>query len=140
MELLIVVVIIGVGTGIAMPALRTTLIKESVRNARRIGTTQVGQARGAAASRGCTATVHFANGLGGRIWVTACDSTGGGIDTVGQVQLIDDDVNMFASPDTIQFAPTGMTAQGVWSSIQFDRTGAITTTVKVTPVGGTYWN
>ncbi len=139
-ELIMVVVIIGIGTGFALPTLKETYYKESVRNARRIGLNQVARARGAAANRGCQAVVHGTTGYGGRIWVTSCTADGTGVDTVGNVQFMSDDVYIYATPDSVVFEPTGMASSGAWSYMYFYRPNAGSYWVYISPIGGTYWN
>ncbi len=142
LELLVVVVIIGVGTGFALPSMKDTYYKESVRGARSVAITQVARARGAAVNRGCQAWLKVANGYGGRIWVTACDGPDANnqIDTVGNVYFLSDQVQLTGSADSIPFDPTGLSSFGVTSSMKIHRPDVTTLWVFVTPVGGTYWN
>lgn len=140
-ELLIVVVIIGIGTGFALPSLKDTYYKESVRNARRVGLNQVAKARGTAATRGCQAVVHGTTGYGGRFWVTSCKADGTGVDTVGNVEFMSDDVYVATTPaDSVVFEPTGMASSGAWSYMYFYRPNVASYWVYISPIGGTYWN
>lgn len=144
-ELIVVVVIIGTATAFALPSFQATLAKESVRNARRIGMSEVARARGTAAMRGCPAILRTAPGYGGRIWLTSCNTTTGAgrTDTVGTVQFLDDEVYFLGIPDTMVFDPTGLTSGGAWSYMYFYRVYAGVGTpnwVYITPLGGVYWN
>ncbi len=140
LELIVVVVIIGIGTGFALPSLKETYYKESVRNARRVGLNQVARARGAAANRGCQAMLHGTTGYGARIWVTSCKADGTGVDTVGNVEFMSDDVYSYTTPDSVAFEPTGMASSGDWSYMYFYRPDAVSYWVYISPIGGTYWN
>ena len=140
-ELIMVVVIIAIGTGFALPTLKDTYYKEAVRNARRVGLTQIARARGAAANRGCQAVVHGTNGIDGRIWVTSCTADGTGVDTVGNVEFMPDGVYLYTTPvDSVVFEPTGMVLSGAWSYMHFYRVNGLSYWVNISPVGGTYWN
>ena len=141
-ELIVVVVIIGVGAGFAVPTIKDQAAKETVRNARRVAIAMVGRARGAAVNRGCQGWLKFANGYGGRIWITTCDGPDANsqIDTVGNVEFLSDKVDMTGTPDSIPFDPTGLSPSGAVSSIHFNRTGFASNWVYITPIGGVRWN
>ena len=144
-ELIMVVVIIGVATAFALPSFQSSMAKESVRNARRIGMSEVARARGVAAMRGCPAILRTSPGYGGRIWLTSCNATTGvgRTDTVGTIQFLDDDVLFLGVwADTVVFEPTGLTSGGTWSEFYFYRLYAGVATayrVSITPLGGVRW-
>ncbi len=141
-EMLVVVVVIGIGTGLALPSMKDTFYKESVRNARRVGISMAARARGAAANRGCTAWLKASNGLGGRQWITTCDGTDAGtaIDTIGAVQFVNSAVSLIQWPDSIPFEATGISSSGVWPYMYYYRSPYPPNWVWITPLGGTRWN
>ena len=83
-ELLIVIIIIGVLTGIALPKLSTAAQKSNVRSTRIELASMVTRARAAAIQRGCVDSLHI-NTSTSVAWVTACKLSGSGRDTVGPV-------------------------------------------------------
>jgi prepilin-type N-terminal cleavage/methylation domain-containing protein len=139
-ELLVVVTLIGAVAALAIPRVKGPLLHESVRGARRAVVTHLAVARGAAASRGCRSVVHFVDGADARTWVTTCNTSGIGVDTVGTVEQLSDryGVSVACSVDSLTFAPNGLSIGGSWASIAFDRTG-YSDTLTVSPLGKAYW-
>jgi prepilin-type N-terminal cleavage/methylation domain-containing protein len=139
-ELLIVVVIIGIMTGVAMPKLKNGMVGESVRSARRDVVSHLSMARGAAASRGCRATFHIVGGPVPRVWVTACSLTGAGIDTVGTVADLADrhGVILSVAGDSLSFAPTGLGVGGRWILMKIGK-ASVSDTLMISPLGQARW-
>ena len=107
-ELLWVIVIMGLMGAMGIPRIRGALQKQNVKSARVAGVAHIVKARAAAVQRGCRATVHVRST--GLIWVTACKTTGPGIDTLGSVDDLKAryGVTMSATRDSIQFDPRGL--------------------------------
>jgi prepilin-type N-terminal cleavage/methylation domain-containing protein len=139
-EMVIVVTMIASLTAMAFPQARETLIKESVRGARRVVATQLARARGTAANRGCRAVFHLVGGSDPRVWVTSCPLTGGGVDTVGTVEHLADrfSVDLATTGDSIVFSPNGIGAAPSWTSIAIKRSEA-KDTLSISPIGRAAW-
>ncbi|UCG85624.1 MAG: prepilin-type N-terminal cleavage/methylation domain-containing protein [Gemmatimonadota bacterium] len=139
-ELLLVIAIIGAVAALTIPRVKGPMLRESVRSARRAMVTQLAVARGAAASRGCRSVVHVVDGASARTWVTACATTGAGVDTVGTVEELSDryGVAVQSSVDSIAFAPNGLAIGSGWASLSFDRVG-YSDSLSVSPLGKAYW-
>lgn len=135
-EVALTVTFMGALMVITFPRIQETLLRESVRGARRTAAVQLAQARGTAASRGCDAVIHFVSGDAGRIWVTSCAVTGTGLDTIGPVNEISAKYNVAfrATADSIVFAPTGMAVGGTWQALGFAR-GSASDTLAISPLG-----
>ena len=86
-ELLVVIIIIGVLTGIALPKLTSAAQKSNIRSTRIELASMVTRARAAAIQRGCVDSLHIST-ANATAWVTACKVVGTGRDTVGPVDLV----------------------------------------------------
>ena len=139
-EMLIVVVLMSAVMAMAFPRLQTAAVKESVRGARIALATSLATARGAAATRGCPATLHVVQGSSSRVWITSCPSTGSGIDTVGAVEYVSAEHGVFVSStmDSITYAPSGIALAAGWSVLRFSK-NAYADTLSVSPVGRPLW-
>jgi prepilin-type N-terminal cleavage/methylation domain-containing protein len=139
-ELLIVITIIGIVTGVAMPRLKNGMAAESVRNARRNVVSQLSTARAAAASRGCRAVFHAVAGTDPRVWVTSCALNGSGVDTVGAVSHLDEQygVQVSLAGDSIMFMPSGLGMGAGWTLMKFGKASA-SDTLAISPLGQARW-
>ena len=139
-ELLIVITIIGILTGVAMPRIKNGMAAESVRNARRNVVSQLSKARAAAASRGCRSVFHVVAGTDPRVWVTSCPLTGAGVDTVGAVSHLDEQygVQMSLAGDSLTFMPSGLGMGAGWMLMRFGKASA-SDTLAISPLGQARW-
>jgi prepilin-type N-terminal cleavage/methylation domain-containing protein len=86
-EMLLVLVVIGLASMIAIPRLRSATDRANVRGARGEFMDLVTKARATAVARGCTATFNMTTGTAAKAWVTTCKTTdvgaaGAALDTV----------------------------------------------------------
>ncbi len=139
-EMIITVTVIASLTAMAFPQARETLIKESVRGARRTIVTELARARGAAANRGCRSVFHVVGGANARTWVTSCPLTGAGVDTVGAVQYLADrfNVTLATNGDSIVFSPNGIGAAPSWTAVAVRRNEAADS-LSISPIGRAVW-
>jgi prepilin-type N-terminal cleavage/methylation domain-containing protein len=139
-EMLIVMTVIGVLLGMSLPGFRQTIIRQSVHGATMAVASQLAKARGTAASRGCPAVMHLVAGADASVWVTSCQTVGGGVDTIGVVEDLSDkfDVTVAANRDSIVFSPTGLARSTGWFAARFTRAG-MTDSMAVSPVGRRVW-
>lgn len=139
-ELLIVITIIGIMTGVAMPRIKNGMAAESVRNARRNVVSQLSKARAAAASRGCRSVFHAVAGTDPRVWVTTCPLTGAGVDTIGAVSHLAEQygVGFAIAGDSIPFMPSGLGMGAGWTLMRFAKASA-SDTLAISPLGQARW-
>jgi hypothetical protein len=116
-----------------------TMRREAARSARREIATQVMRARNAAAQRGCRATLHISSSSD-RVWVTACKTSGTGVDTIGTITDVAAryKVNMVATADSLPFAANSLGLGTSTILFAFAR-GTNWITMSVTPVGRATW-
>lgn len=134
-EILIVMIIIGVVAAFGVPRLRNSLQKQNVRSARAATSTLVSKARAAAVQRGCRTTLQVRTD--GRVWVTACRTTGaGGLDTLGGIEPLGGRYSVTVTPsrDSVQFDPRGLLVGGLTLTVRFTSSGA-TDSIFVNQVG-----
>ena len=84
LELLVVLILIAVLTGLALPKLTTAAQKANIRSTRMELASMAARARAAAIQRGCVDSLHISTSTA-RAWVTACQVNGSSRDTVGPV-------------------------------------------------------
>ncbi|MDH5804688.1 MAG: GspH/FimT family pseudopilin [Gemmatimonadota bacterium] len=139
-ELLIVIVMIGAVSAMAIPNMRTMLLRNSTRGARGQVTVLANMARGAAVSRGCPATLHLKEGATPEVWVTACDTSGTTMDTVGSIEHLNDrfSVTMTATGDSIIYFPNGVAESGAQINLTFTRSTEVDS-LTITSVGRLTW-
>jgi prepilin-type N-terminal cleavage/methylation domain-containing protein len=135
-ELLIVITIIGIMAGLAIPRIKNGMAAESVRNARRNVVSQLSKAKAAAATRGCASVFHVAAGTDPRVWVTSCPLTGAGVDTVGAVSHLAEQfgVEVSVAGDSLRFMPTGLGMGTRWMLMKFGKHTA-SDTLAISPLG-----
>lgn len=133
-EMLWVIVLIGLMAALGIPRIRDAVQKQNVRSARVAAVAHVVKARNAAVQRGCRATVHMRST--GAMWVTACRTSGAGLDTLGDVDNLHDryGVTLSATRDFIEFDPRGLSLGNQSATITFTNSLA-TDTIAVNPVG-----
>lgn len=136
LELLIALTVIGALMVIATPRLRVLMEKEAVRSARRVVTTELARARGAAASRGCPSIIHFTTGYNARVWITACQVDGPSVDTIGTVRELGQQykVSVSSTLDSLTFVPNGIAYSPSWNTLAFARSGQVDS-LHVSPLG-----
>lgn len=136
LELLIVLILIGVLTGLALPRLTTAAQKSNVRSTRIELASMVTRARAAAIQRGCVDSLHVSSSAA---WVTACKVVGSGRDTVGPVDRIGSrfGVTLAASRADYGYDPRGLlvgfsggtiviTGSGYTDSVVINNVGKVT--------------
>jgi len=84
LELLVVLILIAVLTGLALPKLTTAAQKANIRSTRMELASMAARARAAAIQRGCVDSLHVSTSTA-KAWVTACQVNGSSRDTVGPV-------------------------------------------------------
>ena len=133
-ELLWVIVLIGLMAALGVPRIRDAVQKQNVRGARVAAVAHVVKARNAAVQRGCRATVHMRST--GAMWVTACRTSGAGLDTLGGMDNLYDryGITLAATRDSIQFDPRGLSLGNQAATISFANTLA-TDSIMVNAVG-----
>lgn len=125
LELLVVIVMLGVITALALPRLRDAFTSNSARSARVAVTTLVAKARAAAVARGCRSAIHFTSGTNGTVWVTVCSLNGTATDTLGGVEQLAArfNVTFTATRDSVTFAPSGISFDGVNTKLLMTASG-----------------
>ncbi len=138
-ELVIVITIISAAAVFTVPRVTDSIVRESVRSARRQVTAQLARARNIASTRACRSVFHVVAGSDARVWITAC-APGGGTDTVGAVERLTDryGVSVTSSKDSISFAPNGLALATDWTSFAFTKS-AHTDSLSISPVGKAVW-
>jgi prepilin-type N-terminal cleavage/methylation domain-containing protein len=133
-ELLWVIVLMGLMAALGIPRIRDAVQKQNVRGARIAAVAHVVKARNAAVQRGCLATVHLRNS--GAVWVTACRTTGSGLDTLGGMDDLYEryGVRLSATRDSVQFDPRGLSLGNQSASIVVANALA-TDTIMINAVG-----
>ncbi len=137
-ELLIVLILIAVLTGLALPKLTTAAQKANIRSTRLEISTMVARARAAAIQRGCVDSLHISTSAA-TAWVTACKVVGTGRDTVGPVDQVGKRFGVTLSTSTTDygFDPRGIlvgfaggtitiTGSGFTDSVVINNVGKVT--------------
>lgn len=141
-EVVMALTIVSAMVVMFVPRISQGLQGNAIRSARSAVATHVARARGAAASRGCPATLHFVEGANSRVWVTSCPINGSTstVDTVGTVDALSDryDVAMTTTASSISFSPTGVAMGTAWTKVTFTH-GTEATELAVSPVGKVSW-
>lgn len=139
LEVLIVVVIIGVVTGLGAPRFREWLTHESVRQARMSVTTQLAGARSIAVTRGCESVLHV-DAAAARVWVTVCKLAGAGQDTIGIIDNLSSRYGVVFSStgDSILFTPQGIAYNAAWITMTFSKEG-YDALLEISPLGRSQW-
>lgn len=139
LEILTALVIMGVVMALGVPRFREFLSHESVRQARVTVTTRLAGARTVAVQRGCEAVLHFESSSS-RVWTTACELTGTGVDTVGLIENLASRYGVvFASTgDSMLFTPQGIAFHSTWITMVFSKDG-YNAILDVSPVGRPVW-
>lgn len=131
-ELLIVVAMLGLLTGLAYPRIGAILNKTNLRASRVALSTAVATARASAAQRGCRAVVHFTSGASGVAWVTACPRLAPGagtVDTIGAIEQIASRYQVTLTPtrDSIQYDPRGLSMDNLATTVLITHVGSSNT-------------
>jgi Tfp pilus assembly protein FimT len=137
--MLVVIVIISALLTLAMPKVKTYVLHETVRSARRQVTTHLARGRATAVFRGCRAVLHL-DPTNSRVWITACSPQGAGIDTVGTVDNFQSHFGVvFTSDgDSVLFTPQGVAMASSSIAMTFTKDGW-TENLAITPVGRPIW-
>ncbi|MCZ6917226.1 MAG: prepilin-type N-terminal cleavage/methylation domain-containing protein [Gemmatimonadetes bacterium] len=139
LEVITSIVIMGILSALGLPRFQEWMGREKVRQARREVTVHLAGARAVGAHRGCNAVLHL-DDTSDRVWVTACQVQGGGIDTVGMVNSIAEryGVSFETDGDSIQFTPQGLSFGSSWITVKFTKDG-YEATLEISPVGKAEW-
>ena len=142
-ETLIVLLMIGAVTALALPKVRTAQTHESTRNARREVQASLARAKGTAVQRGCRATMHMRASGPARVWVTTCRITplvGSTLDTIGGVIYLNAryGVTVSTDADSIPFGPNSLGLGTAMINMGFTKAG-YTSSLQITPVGRPIW-
>jgi prepilin-type N-terminal cleavage/methylation domain-containing protein len=138
LELLVVLILIAVLTGLALPKLTTAAQKSNIRSTRMELASLVTRARAAAIQRGCVDSLHISTSTA-TAWVTACQVSGTGRDTVGPVDNLGKrfGVTLSASKTDYGYDPRGIlvgfsggsiaiTGNGFSDSVVINNVGKVT--------------
>lgn len=138
LELLIVLILIAVLTGLALPKLTTAAQKANIRSTRMELASLVTRARAAAIQRGCVDSLHISTSTA-KAWVTACQVSGTSRDTVGPVDNLGQrfGVTLSASKTDYGYDPRGIlvgysggsiviTGNGFTDSVVINNVGKVT--------------
>lgn len=138
-EAIVVIVIISTLLTLAMPKVKTYVLHESVRSARREVTTHLARGRATAVFRGCRAVLHL-DPATSRVWITACQIDGPGLDTVGSVEDFQSHfgVAFTSDGDSVLFTPQGVAMASASIAMTFTKDGW-TENLSITPVGRPVW-
>jgi len=138
-EMLVVIVIISALLTLAMPKVKTYVLHETVRSARREVTTHLARGRATAVFRGCRAVLHLDEATS-RVWITACSIEGTGTDTVGSVDNFQNHfgVAFTSDGDSVLFTPQGIAMASSSIAMTFTKNGW-TENLAITPVGRPVW-
>ena len=109
-EYIIVLMCMGVLSSLAFPRVREAMQQTSVRSARAAVGILAAKARAVAVQRGCRSVLHFTSGPDGTVWVTACKTSGAGLDTLDGVERIASrfDIVLAATRDSVRFDSRGL--------------------------------
>jgi Tfp pilus assembly protein FimT len=129
----------GIVSALGIPRFQEWMGRENVRQARREVTVHLAGARSVGAQRGCDAVFHL-DDTSDRVWVTACQVQGGGIDTVGMITNLAQryGVSIEADGDSIQFTPQGLAFGSSWITVKFTKAD-YEVTLEISPVGKAEW-
>ena len=143
-EMVLVMVVIGLATMIAIPRLRNVTDRANVRGARGELMDLVTKARATAVARGCSATVNVTTGTSAKAWVTTCKTTdvgaaGAALDTVWIVDslAVRWKVNITSDVASITFDRRGLRTNYVLSTIRAQSTdaAAVLDSIQINQVG-----
>ena len=143
-EMVLVIVVIGLASMIAIPRLRDVTDRANVRGARGELMDLVTKARATAVARGCTATFNMTTGTAAKAWVTTCKTTdvgvaGAALDTVWIVDslAVRWKVNITSDVATVTFDRRGLrTLPYVTSTMRAQSTtSSVIDSIQINPVG-----
>ena len=136
-EILCVLVATGVAAALAAPHLRRTVDRSRLRSAGTLVGNAVGRAKIVAATRGCDAVVHIGSGTEARVWVTACNTKGRGIDTLSTNHVAAAFKGSVATTlDSVSFTAAGVRTTRERVIVRLlDGDGAVADSVVIDPVG-----
>ena len=139
LEVITSIVIMGILSALGIPRFQDWMGRENVRQARREVTVHLAGARSVGAHRGCDAVFHL-DDTSDRVWVTACQVQGGGIDTVGMINNLAQryGVSFVTDGDSIQFTPQGLAFGSSWITVTFSKAG-YDAVLEISPVGKAEW-
>jgi Tfp pilus assembly protein FimT len=129
----------GIVSALGIPRFHEWMGRENVRQARREVTVHLAGARSVGAQRGCDAVFHL-DDTSNRVWVTACQVQGGGIDTVGMINDLAQryGVSFETDGDSIEFTPQGLAFGSSWTTVRFTKAG-YEVMLEISPVGKAEW-
>ena len=142
-EMVLVMVVIGLATMIAIPRLRNVTDRANVRGARGEFMDLVTKARATAVARGCITTFKMTTGTAAKAWVTTCKTTdvgvaGAALDTVWIVDslAVRYKVNITSDVASITFDRRGLRTNYVLSTIRAQSTtSSVIDSIQVNQVG-----
>ena len=143
-EMVLVMVVIGLASMIAIPRLRNVTDRANVRGARGEFMDLVTKARATAVARGCITTFRMTTGSAAKAWVTSCKTTdvgaaGAVLDTIWVVDSIAYRwrVNITSDVDSIKFDRRGLRTNYVLSTIraQSNDAASVIDSIQVNQVG-----
>ena len=142
-EMVLVIVVIGLASMIAIPRLRNATDRANVRGARGELMDLVTKARATAVARGCTATFNMTTGIAAKAWVTTCKTSDVGVGaTLDTVWIVDSlavrwKVDVTSDVATISFDRRGLrTLPYVVSTMRAQSTSSsVIDSIQVNPVG-----
>jgi Tfp pilus assembly protein FimT len=140
--MVLVIVVIGLASMIAIPRLRDVTDRANVRGARGELMDLVTKARATAVARGCTATFNMTTGTAAKAWVTTCKTSDVGVGaTLDTVWIVDSlairwKVNVTSDVAAITFDRRGLRTNYVLSTIRAQSTASsVIDSIQVNQVG-----
>jgi type IV fimbrial biogenesis protein FimT len=135
-EIMWALVACGLLMSIAAAKLQASIRKTRVRGAAAMINSGVVNARLAASMRGCAAAVYVASSSA-RMWVTACKTTGSGVDTLTSQDLgARFGVTLTTTSDSVRFNPTGLRADAGTTTVTVrESSGPLSQVVTIDQIG-----
>lgn len=128
-EMVIVVVLIGVLTTVALPFFRRSTVRADVSGAMDAVSAVHAVAKATAIQRGRTTRLVMQHSSAYKVWVIATKVTGTGVDTIGRVEDLGSrfGVTYTTSRDTLTFTPRGIGADPSGTTVIISKGGILDT-------------
>jgi len=134
-EMIMVVVIVGLMMGIAIPFLRNSSDRGGVTESAVVISSMHARAKLAAIQRGRVTRLKM-NASQSTMWVTASKTSGSGVDTVGNVENLSDrfGITFTTTRDSLTFTPRGIGTESSGTTIVIAK-GSAADTITISAAG-----